>query len=94
MIFFYQFKYESTSTITLIFIRAGGCGNPIPPALGFIMSQASDCTSVGSTTSYQCSAGLVPQDVKSSECISDGTWSPDPSQLICFGTTTNLTFIK
>ena len=48
----------------------------------------------GSQVTYFCQPGLVPSERKVATCMSDGSWSPDPSHLECRNYTRNYTTIN
>ena len=57
------------------------CGNPTP-ASGVTVAQPHNIT-VSSVIVYQCQQSGFAPSVSSSVCGEDGTWSPDPSQVMC-----------
>jgi len=59
------------------------CGTPNPPLRGFIdriLTAASNGTDV---VFYQCNPGLLPEGELRAVCASNGSWYPDPMDLIC-----------
>ena len=57
------------------------CGDPSPPANGFVM--VSDSTLEGSQIVFQCNSGLAPSQQMMSVCAANGSWTPDPAELVC-----------
>jgi len=65
------------------FMHAVICGTPNPPLRGFIdriLTAASNGTDV---VFYQCNPGLLPEGELRAVCASNGSWYPDPMDLIC-----------
>ena len=46
-------------------------------------NSTSVCAMEGSHITYHCKLGLVPSEMMMSICMEDGTWSPNPGDLIC-----------
>ena len=59
------------------------CGDPSPPLNGLVM--AYDSTLEGSWIVFQCSPGFVPSQQMMSVCAANGSWTPDPAELVCKG---------
>ena len=57
------------------------CGDPSSPVNGHVGRPSG--SGLGSTVSFQCSEGLNPPWVMNSTCNINGTWSPNPGELIC-----------
>ena len=57
------------------------CGNPTPPT-GVTVAQPHN-TTVSSVIAYQCQQSGFAPSPPSSVCDENGTWSPDPSQVVC-----------
>ena len=57
------------------------CGDPSSPVNGRVGRPSG--SGLGSTVSFQCSEGLSPPWVMNSTCNINGTWSPNPGELIC-----------
>jgi len=67
---------------TVSFIPAD-CGDPPSPMNGFVTE--SESTLEGSQIVFQCSSGFAPSQQRTSVCMADGNWSPDPAGLVCKG---------
>ena len=57
------------------------CGNPTPPS-GVTVVQPHN-TTVSSVILYQCQQSGFAPSPPSSVCVDNGTWSTDPSQVVC-----------
>lgn len=44
----------------------------------------------GSQITYYCKDGLVPRDRRVATCTKSSNWNPDPAELVCKGTGTNV----
>ena len=60
------------------------CGVPRPPQNGTIVNYTS--TVEGSALLYQCNPGFDPMGEMTAVCAANGSWSPDPADLTCKGT--------
>ena len=58
-----------------------GCGPPPPPPRGSL----GDLTSSqdGAVVAFQCNPGLAPSQQMMSVCAANGSWTPDPAELVC-----------
>ena len=64
-------------------LYTGDCGVPASPTNGTI---AYTTTTEGSRATFQCRAGLVPEEVMTAVCEDSGGvdhWSPNPGDLRC-----------
>ena len=79
----YLIAIEGGGLIFRIFycLTLADCGDPSPPANGFVT--ASDSTLEGSQIVFQCNPGLAPSQQRMSVCMADGSWTPDPADLVC-----------
>ena len=68
-------------TIAFIWSVPVDCGDPSSPVNGFVM--AYDSTLEGSQIVFQCSPGFVPSQQMMSVCATNGSWTPDPAELVC-----------
>ena len=57
------------------------CSSPIRPINGTI--EAYNCTQVGAVIQFHCNKRYIPTKWRTAECQLNGTWAPDPAQLIC-----------
>ena len=57
------------------------CHDPIPPMNGSIGGYTS--TVEGSLVAFYCNEGLIPLGQMNTTCASDGSWTPNPAELIC-----------
>ena len=57
------------------------CSSPTHPINGSI--EPYNCTQAGAVIQFHCDKGFVPQKWRTAECQLNGTWAPDPAQLIC-----------
>ena len=57
------------------------CGDPSSPVNGSVGRPSG--SGLGSTVSFQCSEGFSPPWVMNSTCNINGTWSPNPGELVC-----------
>ena len=70
------------------------CGIPRSPENGIIENIQSISTVGGAQIVFRCNSGYVPARRMSGTCVSpdgisaDGTWTPDPTDLVCNGETT------
>ena len=48
-----------------------------------VVEESSICAIEDSHITYHCQPGMVPSETKISICMEDGTWSPNPSDLMC-----------
>ena len=74
---------HSCIDLLLLWHCTGDCGVPASPTNGTI---AYTTTTEGSQATFQCSAGLVPEEVMAAVCEDSGgvdRWSPDPGDLSC-----------
>ena len=55
--------------------------DPIPPMKGSIGGYTS--TVEGSVVAFYCNEGLIPLGQMNATCSSDGSWTPNPAELIC-----------
>ena len=68
-------------TITYLFYYPAGCGDPVPPANGSVITFTS--AAVGSQVLYSCDQGFLPVKLMNSTCASDMSWSPNPAEFMC-----------
>ena len=67
------------------------CGMPRGPGKGSIKNIQSISTVGGAQIFFRCNPGYVPAGRMSATCMSpdgilaDGTWTPDPADLVCNG---------
>ena len=61
------------------------CSRPNAPRNGFLEEVTS------TTIMLVCNEGYSPQGTLTAECVAPDIWSPDPAQLECTSTTTNVT---
>ena len=57
------------------------CHDPIPPMNGSIGGYTS--TVEGSVVTFYCNEGLIPAEQMNTTCASNGSWTPNPAELIC-----------
>ena len=57
------------------------CHDPIPPLSGSIGGYTS--TVEGSVVAFYCNEGLIPAGQMNTTCASNGSWTPNPAELIC-----------
>ena len=69
-----------------IFYNIGCCSMPLIDSSVIVEGHSIICAIDGSHITYHCQTGLVPNDMKTSICIGDGTWIPNPSDLVCTST--------
>ena len=75
--------YNVDTSFDIWFLPAADCGDPSLPVNGFVM--AYDSTLEGSQIVFQCSLGFAPSLQMISVCDTDGSWTPDPAELVCRG---------
>ena len=79
--------YKVNTSVHLHFVifipMQADCGDPSLPLNGFVM--AYDSTLEGSQIVFQCSPGFAPLQEIMSVCMADGSWTPDPTELVCRG---------
>ena len=59
------------------------CGTPNPPLRGFIDRILTAASNGTDAVFYQCNPGLLPEGELRAVCASNGSWYPDPMDLIC-----------
>ena len=64
------------------YFLAGCCLVPLIDSM-VVVEESSICAIEGSHITYHCQPGMVPSETKMSICMEDGTWSPNPSDLMC-----------
>ena len=57
------------------------CLDPTPPMKGSIGGYTS--TVEGSVVAFYCNEGLIPLGQMNTTCASNGSWTPNPAELIC-----------
>ena len=57
------------------------CNDPPPPFKGSIGGYTS--TVEGSVVTFYCNEGLTPEGQMNTTCASNGSWTPNPADLIC-----------
>ena len=62
-------------------LSVANCHDPIPPMKGSIGGYTS--TVEGSVVAFYCNEGLIPLGQMNTTCASDGSWTPNPAELIC-----------
>ena len=73
---------SATNLYLLSFLLcAANCGVPVPPDNGTIVNYTG--TLEGSVVNYQCNPGFGPLGEMSAVCAANGSWSPDPADVIC-----------
>ena len=77
-----SFLYIDTSSM-LVFapLSVATCHDPTPPMKGSIEGYTS--TVEGSVVAFYCNEGLFPLGQMNTTCASDGSWIPNPAELIC-----------
>ena len=55
-----------------------GCGPPTRGSLGDLTSSQE-----GAVVAFQCNPGLAPSQQMMSVCAANGSWTPDPAELVC-----------
>ena len=58
-----------------------GCGPPPPPLNGSLGDLTS--SQEGAVVTFQCNPGLAPSQQMMSVCAANGSWTPDPAELVC-----------
>ena len=58
-----------------------GCGPPTPPPRGSLGDLTS--SQEGAVVAFQCNPGLAPLQQMMSVCAANGSWTPDPAELVC-----------
>ena len=61
----------------------GCCLMPLIDSLVVVEENNILCAIEGSHITYHCQPGMVPSVTKMSICMEDGTWSPNPRDLMC-----------
>ena len=64
-----------------LYAYAANCGVPRPPGNGTIVNYTS--TVEGSALLYQCNPGFGPVGEMTAVCAANGSWSPDPADVMC-----------
>jgi len=59
------------------------CGTPNPPLRAFIDHILTDASNGTDVVFYQCNPGLLPEGELRAVFASNGSWYPDPMDLIC-----------
>ena len=64
------------------------CGNlsyPVQCGIPVIVNGAVNYTTTveGSTATYQCDTGLIPEGAVTAMCMENGEWAPDPARVGC-----------
>ena len=62
-------------------LSVANCHDPIPPMKGSIGGYTN--TVEGSVVAFYCNEGLIPAEQMNTTCASDGSWTPNPAELIC-----------
>ena len=75
------FLFAELIKLTQLSNYLAGCGDPVPPANGSVITFAS--AAVGSQILYSCDQGFLPVELMNSTCASDMNWSPNPAELTC-----------
>ena len=65
-----------------------GCGLPTPPPRGSLGDLTS--SQEGAVVAFQCNPGLVPSQQMMSVCAANGSWTPDPAEHVCRGTSISI----
>ena len=74
-----------------LFLPTVDCGTPNVPGNGFV--ENIQTTVGGAQIFFRCNSRYVPVGRMSATCISsNGTWTPDPADLMCNGETTGTYF--
>ena len=66
-----------------ITVTVTDCGAPVPPQYGLL--GAYNSTLEGSRITFRCESGSFPVGEYAAICMSEGNWSPNPSQFVCSG---------
>ena len=67
--------------LVLAALSVATCHDPIPPMKGSIGGYTS--TVEGSVVAFYCNEGLIPLGQMNTTCASNGSWTPNPAELIC-----------
>ena len=59
------------------------CSRPSPPANGGFVGTIPFTSLVGEMIYYTCDDGLFPEGNFSSDCGSNGMWTPNPGEIVC-----------
>ena len=72
---------DASSVLVFVPLSVATCHDPIPPMKGSIGGYTS--TVEGSVVAFHCNEGLIPLEQMNATCTSDGSWTPNPAELIC-----------
>ena len=84
----YQISFNSILYIIIMLlimptVTAIDCGAPVPSQHGQLGPY--NKTLQGSRVTFGCESGWLPIGKYSAICTSEGKWSPDPAQFVCYG---------
>ena len=72
---------DANSMLVFAPLSVANCHDPIPPMKGSIGGYTN--TVEGSVVAFYCNEGLIPAEQMNTTCASDGSWTPNPAELIC-----------
>ena len=72
---------DRSSVLEFVPFSVATCHDPIPPMKGSIGGYTS--TVEGSVVAFYCNEGLIPAEQMNTTCASNGSWTPNPAELIC-----------
>ena len=72
---------DRSSVLGFAALSVATCHDPIPPMKGSIGGYTS--TVEGSVVAFYCNEGLIPLGQMNATCASNGSWTPNPAELIC-----------
>jgi len=75
------FSFAELIKVTQLSNYLAGCGDPVPPANGSVITFTS--AAVGSQVLYSCDQGFLPVELMNSTCATDMNWSPNPAEFTC-----------
>ena len=81
---------DTSSVLVLAALSVATCHDPIPPMKGSIGGYTS--TVEGSVVAFHCNEGLIPLGKMNTTCASNGSWAPNPAELICNEPSSNSEF--
>lgn len=75
-----------------LYVIQGCCA--FPPIGSMILvyteNNSSSCAVEGANVTYSCQPELVPNERRMAYCMRDGSWNPDPNELECHPTATEI----
>ena len=72
---------DRSSVLEFALFSVATCHDPTPPMKVSIGGYTS--TVEGSVVTFHCNEGLIPAEQMNTTCASNGSWTPNPAELIC-----------